>query len=484
MADLDARKSVSQIDWEAFYANYRKPDYVPGYEIAQKLGAGAFGIVFKARKHSIGKDYAIKFLKVDDAAVRDAVLHELDTVRLFAQIDHPNLVSIEDMGHVSGIPFIVMGYAGEETLGRRLQTGKLPRDEALRIFMQVSRGVHALHERMLVHFDLKPANIYLKGDAARVGDYGLSKLVTASRRSLSFGRGTTYYMAPEVLHRKGDHRSDIYSLGVLLYECLVGHVPFQGDTEWEILKKHETEAPSYPQDLAASDRVVLEACLAKDPDDRVQSVPEIQAMLEGRANSAPRRASTAAKTVAAPRQAPAQATAQTQRAGGVSWGWVLAIVALTFLVMIGLFLVGTVSTRQPQAYVDAPAPQRATISPEAPAVAEWPVPPAPVAVAEGEVEEFHVRLDDAIAALQRLREVDVRRPEVRHKAMDALTATMRNLDFKTFRGQDPLAEAILQAVQAGLKSEEVRDRWGEVVQSLLGPGRDPAPRGATAESSR
>ncbi|HLU38633.1 MAG TPA: hypothetical protein VK081_04560, partial [Planctomycetota bacterium] len=100
MPEPDASRDAPHIDWEAFYANYRKPDYVPGYEILQKLGAGAFGLVFKARKHSIGKDYAIKFLKVDDAVVRDAVLHELDTVRLFAQIDHPNLVSIEDMGHV------------------------------------------------------------------------------------------------------------------------------------------------------------------------------------------------------------------------------------------------------------------------------------------------------------------------------------------------------------------------------------------------
>ena len=481
MADLDARKSVSQIDWEAFYANYRKPDYVPGYEIAQKLGAGAFGIVFKARKHSIGKDYAIKFLKVDDAAVRDAVLHELDTVRLFAQIDHPNLVSIEDMGHVSGIPFIVMGYAGEETLGRRLQTGKLPRDEALRIFMQVSRGVHALHERMLVHFDLKPANIYLKGDAARVGDYGLSKLVTASRRSLSFGRGTTYYMAPEVLHRKGDHRSDIYSLGVLLYECLVGHVPFQGDTEWEILKKHETEVPSYPADLVPSDRAVLEACLAKDPDDRVQSVAEILAMIEGRIKAVPRRISSAAKTVATPRQA----SPQSVPARGVG-RWVVAALGLAFIAMTVVFLQDfrrrtSATVRAPQRAIRADGPEAPT-TPDS--LAQSVVPPPPMAMPEGEVEEFRVLVDDAIATLQRLREVDVRRPEVRHRAMDALTATMRNLDFKTFRGQDPLAEAILQAVQAGLRSEEVRDRWGEVVQSLLRPVRDPAPRGAAVESRR
>ena len=268
------------IDWEAFYRNYRKPGYVTGFEIANKLGGGVFGMVFKARKESIGKDYAIKFLKVDDEVVRDAVVRELDTVRLFAQIDHPNLVSIEDKGEVDGIPYIVMNYAGQGTLRRRLEAGGMERDEALRIFVQAARGVQALHSHSLVHFDLKPANIFLKGDIARVGDYGLSKLITESRNSLSFGRGTPYYMAPEMLKRRGDERSDIYSLGVILFECLTGDVPFKGDSEWEVLRKHETEEPQFPESLADSDRQVIARCMAKDPDQRFQSVEEILRVLQ------------------------------------------------------------------------------------------------------------------------------------------------------------------------------------------------------------
>ncbi|MCR9246351.1 MAG: serine/threonine protein kinase, partial [bacterium] len=209
-------------DWEAFYRSYRKPGYVAGFEITTKLGGGAFGLVFKARKESIGKDYAIKFLQVDDLEVREAVFRELDQVQYFAQIDHPNLVQIEDRGEVDGIPFLVMQYAGSETLRDRVPVDGLPtaseREELLHLFVQACRGVAALHERSLVHFDIKPANVFLKGGMARVGDYGLSKLVTHSRGSLSMGRGTPYYMAPEILQRRGDHRSDIYSLGVLLYE--------------------------------------------------------------------------------------------------------------------------------------------------------------------------------------------------------------------------------------------------------------------------
>lgn len=281
---LEPRDPGPRIDWESFYVNYRKPGYVPGYEIINKLGGGVFGMVFKARKESIGKDYAIKFLKVDDEAVRDAVVRELDSVRFFAQIDHPNLVSIEDKGEVDGIPYIIMNYAGEDTLRSRLGGDGLERDDALRIFVQAARGVQALHERSLVHFDLKPANIFLKGDIARVGDYGLSKLITESRNSLSFGRGTPYYMAPEMLQRKGDARSDIYSLGIILYECLTGDVPFKGDSEWEVLRKHENETPAYPADMVSRDRRIIERCLDKDADARFQTAAELLRELQAPAS--------------------------------------------------------------------------------------------------------------------------------------------------------------------------------------------------------
>ena len=263
------------LHWENFYQSYRKPGYIQGYEMSHKLGGGVFGIVFKARKESIGKAYAIKFLKVDDPAVKRQVLHELEQVGLFAQVDHPNLVSIEDKGVVDGIPYIIMGYAGEETLKTRLEDGRLSSEDALRVFVQVARGVQALHEHSLIHFDLKPANIFLKGDIARVGDYGLSKLICESRMSLSFGRGTPYYMAPEMLQRRGDHRSDIYSLGVILYECLSGNVPFKGESEWEVLKGHEEKEVPWPADFDPAYRQIVARMLAKRPEDRFQSVQAV-----------------------------------------------------------------------------------------------------------------------------------------------------------------------------------------------------------------
>jgi hypothetical protein len=275
MEALPSQPAPARVDWEAFYRDYRKPGYLSGFEIVGKLGGGAFGLVFKARKESIGKDYAVKFLKVDDASVRDAVLREIDNVALFAQVDHPNLVSIEDRGVVDGIPYVVMGYAGQETLQTRLQAGPLTRGEALGLFAQAARGVQALHDHGLVHFDLKPANVFLKGDVARVGDYGLSKLVSESRNSLSFSRGTPYYMAPELLQRRGDARSDVYSLGVLLYELLFGVVPFRGDSEWEVLRKHETAAVEFPSHAEAADRAVIQRCLQKRPEARFANAGEL-----------------------------------------------------------------------------------------------------------------------------------------------------------------------------------------------------------------
>ena len=263
------------MDWESFYNNFRKPDFISGYEIQNRLGGGAFGEVYKARKHSIGKAYAIKFLKIDDEAQRDAIERELEQVRHFAAIDHPNLVTIEDLGTVMDVPFLVMGYAGEDTLAKRMRAQSLDTPQALLFFVQACRGVLALHDRRLVHFDLKPGNVFIKGDIARVGDYGLSKLMIDGRMTLSFGRGTPQYMAPEMLKNRADHRADIYSLGVVLYEALAGKLPFEGDTPSGLILREKDEPPEFPETFPASARPVVERCLRINPDDRYATVTEL-----------------------------------------------------------------------------------------------------------------------------------------------------------------------------------------------------------------
>ena len=265
------------MDWEEFYNNFRRPDFIPGYEIQNRLGGGAFGDVYKARKHSIGKAYAIKFLKVEGDSQREAVERELAQVRHFASIDHPNLVTIEDMGTAMGVPFLIMGYAGEDTLARRLEKGPLGRDQALSNFVQVCRGVLALHDRRLVHFDLKPSNVFLKGEVARVGDYGLSKLLSDGRMTLSFGRGTPQYMAPEMLRSRADHRADLYSLGVILYEALTGALPFKSQEPGGLVLREEDQPPDFPSSFPARLRPLVARCLRLMPEDRH---PGVGALLE------------------------------------------------------------------------------------------------------------------------------------------------------------------------------------------------------------
>ena len=267
-------------DWERFYKEFRKPGFIPGYEITTKLGGGSFGVVYKATKQSIAKDYAVKFLRVDDVALRAAIMTELDSVRWLAQVDHPNLVSIEDKGEVDSIPYLIMAYAGSETLRTRLTQDGSDIASLLPLVIQACLGVQALHERSLVHFDIKPENIFLKGDVAKVGDYGLSKMVTASRKTLSMARGTPYYMAPEVAHHCGDHRSDIYSLGVVLYECCTGTVPFAGSSDTEVIAAHESKPVHYPPTLPTHIRAVLGRMLAKEPESRISSLGEVLTHLQ------------------------------------------------------------------------------------------------------------------------------------------------------------------------------------------------------------
>jgi serine/threonine-protein kinase len=263
------------MDWETFYNAFRKPDFISGYEIQNRLGGGAFGEVYKARKASIGKAYAIKFLKIDDEAQREAVERELEQVRHFAAIDHPNLVSIEDLGSVMDVPYLIMGYAGEDTLARRLKGDALDRDSAVLYFVQVCRGVLALHDRRLVHFDLKPSNVFLKGDIARVGDYGLSKMMTDGRQTLSFGRGTPQYMAPEMIKSRADHRADVYSLGVMLYESLTGELPFKSEVPGAVVMRDEDLPPPFAEDFPARLRPVVERCLHLAPEDRYESLADL-----------------------------------------------------------------------------------------------------------------------------------------------------------------------------------------------------------------
>ncbi len=245
---------------------------LPGYTIKRAIDRGAFGEVYYAVSDG-GKEVALKLLHTNQAA-------ELRGVSQCLNLKHPNLVAIYDIRtDDEGDAWVVMEYIAGESLEQRLArcSGGLPVDEVLRWVEGFAAGIDYLHARGIVHRDLKPANVFLDGGLVKIADVGLSKFMTPSRRSAQTESvGTVYYMAPEVAHGKYGRELDVYSLAVIAYEMLTGHVPFDGESTGEILMKHLAQPPDLgplPERL----RPVIAAALEKDPQKRTSTAGKLAA---------------------------------------------------------------------------------------------------------------------------------------------------------------------------------------------------------------
>jgi serine/threonine protein kinase len=289
------------------------------YELLQQLGAGGFGLVFLARDHELGRDCALKFLLPEHTGNAEHVQRFLQEARAAARIHHPGIVTVFECGQlprtgsgVDGLVYIAMELLRGESLAARLAGGALPVAEAVTIARQIASAVGAAHQIGIVHRDLKPENVYLvpdpetvSGERVKVLDFGIAKLGEASTVQavhtapyLIFG--SPRYMSPEQCRSTArvDARSDIYSLGVMLFEMLCGERPFVDTDLGALIAKHQVVepprlravAPGLPADL---DELVA-SMLAKSPDARPQSMEAVQRALQ------PSRASTAP---AAPRRA-------------------------------------------------------------------------------------------------------------------------------------------------------------------------------------
>lgn len=241
-----------------------------GYTIKRGIGRGGFGEVYYATSDA-GKEVALKL-------IRRNLDVELRGVGQCLNIKHPNLLALYDIKRDElGDSWVVMEYVAGECLEDVLQQHPLglPPAQAMRWFCGVCAGVAALHDRGIVHRDLKPGNIFSDEGLVKVGDYGLSKFISASRRSgQTESVGTVHYMAPEVGHGRYGKEIDIYALGIILYEMLTGHVPFDGESVGEVLIKHLTAEPDLSS-LAEPFRTAIARALAKDPARRWQSVAEM-----------------------------------------------------------------------------------------------------------------------------------------------------------------------------------------------------------------
>lgn len=201
---------------------------VAHYEVAELVGRGGMGAVYRARDTRLGRDVALKFLPdwlSRDPGARDRFLVE---ARIVSSIDHPNVCALLEMGETAdGRLYLIMPYYEGETLKRRLARGPLPVDEALRVALQAARGLAAAHGRGIVHRDIKPANLLLtSGGSVKILDFGVAKLADVELTRTGETPGTIVYMSPEqAAGRTVDERTDLWSLGVVLYEMLTGERP-------------------------------------------------------------------------------------------------------------------------------------------------------------------------------------------------------------------------------------------------------------------
>jgi hypothetical protein len=270
------------------------------YEIERHIAGGGMGDVWQGVDRVLGRTVAVKLLR-SPSGEAEFVERFRAEARTMATISHPGVVDVYDFGDdpAAGV-YLVMQYIDGESLARALErAGRLGAEAAMRLVAEAAEALHAAHDRGVLHRDVKPGNLLLRADGSAVlTDFGIARSAAATHRtSTGLLMGTASYIAPE---RAGGQpasaRSDIYSLGVVAYQCLAGRLPFEGESLLQIALRHANdEPPPLPADVPAAVREIVARALAKDPADRWPSGAAMaEAARSAAANAAaPTRAETA-----------------------------------------------------------------------------------------------------------------------------------------------------------------------------------------------
>ena len=257
------------------------------YEIIEQIGTGGMADVYKAKCHKLNRYVAIKVMKSEFSQDKTFVSKFWAEAQSAAGLVNPNVVNVYDVGVENGIYYIVMELVEGITLKKYIEKrGKLPYKEAVSIAIQVANGMDAAHQHNIVHRDIKPQNIIIsKEDKVKVTDFGIAKVASSATINTSASMGSVHYISPEQA-RGGysDERSDIYSLGITIFEMLTGTVPFDGDSAVAVAVQHIQDSIPAPSQLVEGipvsvDKIVLK-CTQKKTDRRYQSASELIADLK------------------------------------------------------------------------------------------------------------------------------------------------------------------------------------------------------------
>ncbi len=289
--DQTAAASVSAVDLK------EGSDFGPRYRIEKLLGTGGMGKVYLAYDREIDRTVALKLVRPELAADPKVMARFRQELQLASRVSHRNIVRIHDLGEVDGVKFISMAYVEGSDLHEAMRKeGRLPFPRVLEIARQLCAALEAAHAEGVMHRDLKPRNILINtAGQACISDFGLAKAIGddagTMTRTTDF-LGTPLYMSPEQFESHNlDHRSDIYSLGLIFYEMVTGEVPFSGESTVQVMYSRMTQTPKNPKalvrDLPDWFSAIITKCLAKNPDDRYQSAAEILRDLD--AGKSPRR---------------------------------------------------------------------------------------------------------------------------------------------------------------------------------------------------
>src|ERR1700687_1406496 len=324
MLPLDDGATLQPLDAPSIPAGV---DFGPRYHVESVLGSGGMGKVYKVHDRELGRMVAIKVLRSDVISQPVALQRFKQELLLASKISHTNILRIHDLGEFAGVKFISMAYVEGGDLTQLLKReGRLAPERAIGIMEQLCKALAAAHAAHIMHRDLKPQNILVdRDDHIYVSDFGLAKSLEANLAGVTrtgVVLGTPHYMSPEQVEGKPvDQRSDIYALGLILYEMLTGVLPFQGDSTYQVMYQRVHQVPKKPEllnpDLPPYLSRICLRCLDKDPAMRYQNAREILADLRsGVASSGPRGKWIAGRTV--------------KRVG---WALAASLVILTILVV-------------------------------------------------------------------------------------------------------------------------------------------------------